>query len=95
MGDGAGVQISSGNINQCQAIAIAVGKGLREAGFTNVKVEIPKYGDPGLTDITVEGAESFLDVLKASNPSIFDDPIEVATDDPFDCTPVETVTVKF
>jgi hypothetical protein len=97
MSDGVSVEIFSGNINQRQAVAIAIGKGLRDAGFKDIAVTIEKCGDAGWDNITPDQSVSFLDSLKALNPGVFEASVEVVTGDPFegDVQKDDTVTLKF
>jgi hypothetical protein len=73
----AGIIIASDNINQRQAISVAVSKGLKDAGFTNVTVVVDKSDDPSRIDVTPENAESLLGSIKALNPGLFDAPINI------------------
>ena len=73
----AGIIIASDNINQRQALSVAVAKGLKDAGFSNVSVIVDKSDDPSRIDITPENAESLLGSMKALNPGLFDAPISV------------------
>jgi hypothetical protein len=96
MSDAVSIIIESGGINTRQAVAIAVGKGLKDAGFTDVSVTVDKSGDEGWNEMTGEKSVSFLDTLKQLNPHVFGTPIEVVTEDPFGDTPVgDTVVLKF
>lgn len=74
---GAGIIIASDNINQRQAIAVAVTKGLSDAGFTNVSVNVDKSDDPSRVDITPANAETLLGSMRLLNPQLFDEPISV------------------
>lgn len=73
----AGIIIASDNINQRQALSVAVAKGLKDAGFTNVSVVVDKSDDPSRIDVTPENAESLLGSMKALNPGLFDAPVSV------------------
>jgi len=74
---GAGVIIASDNISQRQAIAVAVNKGLSDAGFTNVAIHVDKSDDPTRIDVDMSNAETLLGSMKALNPQLFDSPIAV------------------
>jgi hypothetical protein len=74
---GAGIIIASDNINQRQAIAVAVTKGLADAGFTNVIVAVDKSDDPSRVDITSANAETLLGSMRLLNPQLFDEPISI------------------
>lgn len=73
----AGIIIASDNINQRQALSVAVNKGLKDAGFTNVSVLVDKSDDPSRVDVTPDNADSLLSSMKALNPGLFDAPISV------------------
>jgi hypothetical protein len=73
----AGIIIASDNISQRQAISVAVSKGLKDAGFTNVTVVVDKSDDPSRVDVTPENAESLLGSMKVLNPGLFDAPINI------------------
>jgi hypothetical protein len=73
----ASVMIAADNINQRQAIAVAVGKGLKDAGFTDITMVVDKSDDPSRIDILPENAESLLGSMKALNPGLFDAPISI------------------
>jgi hypothetical protein len=74
---GAGVIIASDNISQRQAIAVAVNKGLSDAGFTNVAIHVDKSDDPTRVDVDLSNADTLLGSMKALNPQLFDAPIAV------------------
>lgn len=74
---GAGVIIASDNISQRQAIAVAVNKGLADAGFTNVAIHVDKSDDPTRVDVDFSNADTLLGSMKALNPQLFDAPIAV------------------
>jgi hypothetical protein len=74
---GAGIIIASDNINQRQAIAVAVTKGLSDAGFTNVTVAVDKSDDPSRVDINPSNAETLLGSMRLLNPQLFDEPISI------------------
>lgn len=73
----AAIMISSDNISQRQALSVAVAKGLKEAGFSNVSVVVDKSDDPTRVDVTPDNAGSLLDSMKALNPSLFSAPVVV------------------
>lgn len=73
----AGVIIASDDINQRQAIAVAVTKGLADSGFTNVTVHVDKGDDPTRMDITPENAPSLLQSMRDLNPQLFNQPVGV------------------
>lgn len=74
---GAGIIIASDDINQRQAIAVAVTKGLADSGFTNVTIHVDKGDDPTRVDITPENAPTLLQSMRDLNPQLFSQPIGV------------------
>lgn len=74
---GAAIIVASDNINQRQAIAVAVTKGLNDAGFTNVTITVDKSDDPSRVDITPENAETLLGSMRLLNPQLFAEPISI------------------